>query len=619
MAVATLTAATVASAAPVTELVAIFSPGTDIERVAAEHGLTVVRSLHSDPWAVILSGPVAPGHAAPVPSAEQVLSELRRRDDVRRAFLNGPSRFVPMSFVPNDPLFAPSDSTFNGYRGQWHLANRWTPGRDIHVEPAWLSGYTGSGVVVGVVDDSVDIRHPDLAPNVSVGDSFDFGQNDGDPTGVHSTDRHGTAVAGIIAARGGNGIGVTGVAPMANLAGLRVDFPNQTVAMFVDATLYRSSGPDATISAKNHSYGVPEPWVPTPEDVWALGVSASFGTIHVVSAGNGRGNAGEDSNKKDIQKSPDVITVAAFASSGVFASYSNFGACVFVTAPSSSNRGGEFRIATTDREGALGYNVSSTDNDPMPDLDYTSIFGGTSASAPIVTGVMALLKQANPAADVRFAKHLLARTSRVVDPTDATASSDGGWRTNAAGFTFNQNYGFGLIDADAVLRLAPRYMAASPLVTYRSDVVAVNAEIPDGPTAGIVRSVTIDAPSAAPLEEVLLFLDITHPRRGELDAFVTSPSGYTSRAFARFTNDTGADIQWTFTLNAFWGESVAGTWSVQVRDRTSGNVGTWNAFSLEFRTGTLISIPVPEPAGVAWLGGVAALAGRRPRRVTRIA
>lgn len=581
------------------ELLLFLAPGTDVPHFAAEHRLTHVSTLRSDPDAHVFSLASQPDLVGPLPAASLFLPGLRANPAVRWAFENRRTHFQPMSFAPNDPLFFASDGTFPGYRGQWYLANSAVPGRDVNILGAWARGYTGQGVVVGVVDDSVDIRHPDLSPNVSLTDSFDFGQNDADPSGVFTTDRHGTAVAGIIAARGDNGIGMSGGAPLASLAGLRVDFPNQTVAMFVDATLYRSSGNNPTISVKNHSYGVVEPWEPTPEDVVATAISSAAGTIHVFSAGNGRGGSGEDSNKKDIQKSPDAITVAALGSSGVFATYSNYGACVFVTAPSSSNRSGEVRVPTTDREGSLGYNQSQADSDPMPDLDYTSSFGGTSASSPVVAGVMTLLKEANPAANTRFAKHVLARTSRMVDPNDNTVSSDGGWRTNAAGFKFNQNYGFGLVDAGAVVEMATRYLGVTPLVTLTPGRVDVVALIPDGPTTGISRSITVAAPDAAPLEEVLLTLDISHASRGQLDALVTSPSGYTSRAFARFTGDTGADIRWQFTLNAFWGESVSGEWTVQVRDRTAGTVGTWNSFELQFRTGTLVSLPIPEPGAVA--------------------
>lgn len=596
------------------ELLLFLASGTDVSRFAAEHRLTHVSTLRSDPDAHVFAPATRADLVGPVPTASFYLPALRANPGVRWAFENRRTNFQPMSFVPNDPLFFASDATFSGYRGQWYLANSVVPGRDVNILGAWARGFTGQGVVVGVVDDSVDIRHPDLSPNVSLADSFDFGQTDADPSGVFTTDRHGTAVAGIVAARGGNGIGMSGGAPLASLAGLRVDFPNQTVAMFVDATLYRSSGSNPTISVKNHSYGVIDPWEPTPEDVVATAISSAAGTIHVFSAGNSRGGSGEDSNKKDIQKSPDAITVAALGASGVFATYSNFGACVFVTAPSSSNRTGEVRVPTTDREGNLGYNQSQADSDPMPDLDYTSSFGGTSASSPVVAGVMTLLKEANPAANTRFAKHVLARTSRVVDPNDNTVSSDGGWRTNAAGFTFNQNYGFGLVDAGAVVEMAPRYLGVTPLVTLAPGPVDVMAVIPDGPTSGVSRSITVAAADAAPLEEVLLTLDISHPSRGQLDAFVTSPSGYTSRAFARFTGDTGSDIRWQFTLNAFWGEWVSGEWTVQVRDRTVGTVGTWNSFELQFRTGTLVSLPIPEPGGVAGVLMVAGvMLGRRRR------
>ena len=65
-----------------------------------------------------------------------------------------------------------------------------------------------------------------------------------------------------------------------------------------------------------------------------------------------------------------------------------------------------------------------------------------------MSGILALAKEAQPNLNTRFAKHLLARTCRLIDPYDSTPM--GGWTTNGAGYHFNNNYGFGLVDADAL-------------------------------------------------------------------------------------------------------------------------------------------------------------------------
>src|SRR5262249_35478857 len=283
-------------------------------------------------------------------------------------------------------------------------------------------------------------------------------------------DMHGTAVAGVAAARGGNGIGGTGAAPLANLAGLRCDFSKwfQTDAMFVDATLYHSSGTNTHIKVKNHSYSNSTEYTPNQAQADALAMSTAAGTIHCSSAGNGRDFWGADANQAQPQNSPDAISVAAMGSSGLFATYSSYGANVFVTAPSSSDRSTgyltfEFSITTTDLMGIYGY-CPVIGFDHFPDEGYTSVFGGTSSASPLVAGVMALGKQAQPNLNTRFAKHLLAITSDVVDANDKTIEGDGdgvtpgsAWRKNAAGYYFNQNYGMGLINADAFTRLATQY------------------------------------------------------------------------------------------------------------------------------------------------------------------
>lgn len=506
-------------------------------------------------------------------------------------------------FVPDDPYFH-ADTPSAGWAGQWHLVNEHVAGLDASVAGAWARDITGAGVIIGIVDDCVEAAHPDLAPNFNAANSWDFGQNDGDPSPVDLSDKHGISVAGVAAAAGGNGTGVTGVAPEASIAGLRIDFPNQTRQMFIDATLYNSSGANTSIKVKNHSYGYTSPYVYTQNERAALATSAAAGTIHVFAAGNEFGTSAQDTNKMQTQNSPDCITVAAMGSDGTAAYYSNFGACVFVTAPSSGSSG-LLRVTTTDRTGSAGYNTGS--GDTFPDTSYTSLFGGTSSASPLVAGIMALGKQVQPALDVRFAKHLLARTSRVVDPTDNSLQSDGGWRTNAAGFTFNQNYGFGLVDADAFTAEAVKYTGVTPLITESTGMTAVGVVIPDEDATGVTR--TFSMSESVSLEEVLVSLNITHGYRGDLEAYLTSPSGYTSRLMVRSTSDNLDSIYWTYTTNAFWGEDPLGLWSLNVRDIFANDVGTWNSYSVTTYMGTL----VPEPATLCLLlmGSVTLIRRRR--------
>jgi len=548
------------------------------------------------------------------------------------------------AFVSNDPFYATGNPV--GFPGQWHLSVQ-TSGAvlDSNVAGAWNRDITGQGVTIGIVDDGLQHVHPDLNPNYVAADSFDFGQNDADPSPVFSNsgaaapdgDNHGTSVAGVAAAKGGNGIGVTGAAPNANLAGLRVDFASQTNQMFVDATLYHSSGRIRTIDVKNHSYGVGVPYVLQTTQANATVISHDAGTIHVFAAGNERdahfaaividaNQNGEfdpdidpaidgDSNKKHLGSLQETIDVVAMGSRGLMATYSNWGSNVWVTAPSNSFRAGELSITTTDRIGGAagtgGYNngAGGADGDFFGNLDYTSQFGGTSSASPLVAGIMALGKEAQPNLNTRMAKHLLVRTSKVVDPFDA--SDTGGWVTNAAGNEFNSNYGFGLIDADSFTDQAVQFAGVTPLVTESLPATAVSRTIPDGSLAGI--SETFMLTGLLPLEEVEISLNITHPWRGDLEALLTSPAGTVSRLMFRNIADSFNNVNWTFLSNAFWGETPQGMWTLTVRDVFGGDVGTWNSYSILAKMGTLIAVPEPAAVTLALFGLLGLVVGRRLR------
>lgn len=582
-------------------------------------------------------------------------------------------RRVMAAFVPDDPLFLPGTAAgaASGYYGQWQLDNRMpgsadNAGLDAAVAGAWSRGLTGTGVTIGFLDDGVQGNHPDLSASFRNDVSWDFSATQarnlaatvrGSP--VVRQDKHGTAVAGVAAARGGNGIGMAGAAPAAGIASLRMlgsgRYPGGRSEADVEAAAILYQGQRDTagrpnpylpvdwsggvpVRVKNHSYGPAAAFSGSVQVDAALDESARRGVIHVVAAGNERDEGPTaDANKSGLDTNPNVIVVAALGSDGRYASYSSYGANVFVTAPSSSFSTWDlFSIPTTDRSTSRqGYTSDPGAPDPylasVSGGDYTSAFGGTSSSAPLISGVMALGVEANRYLGVRMAKHLLAETSVRVDPGNPS------WQTNAAGYGFSDDYGFGLIDADAFTEHAARVTSLTSAVTYRSPVIAVAAPFTPAQTS---LTTTYTLPAAAgmqPLETVRVRLDVgnlqTNPLAyrngngrgrgaisGDLEAFLTSPSGTRHRLFSddRFLLGTeyrserqrflSRSFDWTFTSNAYWGESAAGTWTLDVLNKANatqliGRSGVVNDVTFAFDTGSITLAPpgtvgaAPNPGG----------------------
>ena len=499
------------------------------------------------------------------------------------------------SFTPNDPL----------YNDEWHLTA-------ANVQGAWDLGYSGAGVTIGIVDDGVQANHPDL--NVSTTDSYNFTDSITDPSPTLSDQMHGTSVAGVAAATGNNSLGVIGPAYNATIAGLKVALDDsQTDQQFIDATTYHSSSVNSeqnTIKIKNHSYGIASPYLDgagIQAQVTAVSQSTAAGTIHVLAAGN----EGGDANWKRFQSTENAIVVSATGDDGALAYYSNIGANVTVTAPSSDETLNA-SITTTDRTGTDGYNATD-------DGDYTDSFGGTSSAAPLIAGIMALGAEANPDINTRIAKHLLAKTSSQVDAGNSL------WNQNAAGVNFNPQYGFGMIDAGAFVEAAGIYTAATEQVSGTISWDLAGGElIEDRPDDGswlwgTVADVTIDADTFDnPLEEIILTVSIAATDAEtwtptELAIDVLDPFG--NQLAATFYSSSAADVDelvnWNYVVNGFWGEDTTGQWMVGIGDGVDNSAtGTLTDLSMTFNTGSVI----PEPTAIMLLasfGAIALFARRR--------
>jgi len=464
--------------------------------------------------------------------------------------------------LPTDPLFA----------NQWHLQNTGqfsgTSGEDINIVPAWNAGYTGSGVLIGVVDDGLQYTHPDISPNYNASASYDFNGGDTNPAPT-SNDKHGTSAAGVAAARDdGSSCGV-GAAYRAGLAGLRLISAPTTDAQEASALTYHYNSTENLISIYSNSWGPPDanPYAnldsPGPLTLAALkdGVEngrGGKGSLYIWAAGNGL--AGYDNiNYDGYANSRYTIAVGAIDHNGEQAPYSEPGAAMFVTAPSSNSTTG---ITTTDLLGTGGYASG----------DCTNGFGGTSSSAPLVAGVVALMLEANPNLGWRDVQHILAETADVNDPTDLD------WAINGSGHEINHKYGFGRVDAEAAVNLAATWENVGPEVSVKSGTINVNKIIPDGNPNGITSNFVVN--DSIHVEQVEVVFNASHGYRGDLKVILTSPSG-TKSVLSEFRYDGHANYNaWKFTTVRNWGELSTGKWSLKVIDVTSPDQGMFTSWKL---------------------------------------
>lgn len=431
--------------------VVLASGGTTAQQIQADTGLSAVSADVGIDGAFLVS--------ASGLSSEQLIETLGQSSSVRYFYPDIATEGVGRA-LPNDPYLD----------RQWHLINFGqqignpdfqfiyaTPDVDINIEEAWESGITGAGVVIGVVDDAVQLTHPDLAANARPDLSFDFVNNDNNPNPVpNSGDYHGTAVAGLAAAVGNNGIGVTGVAHGAGIAGLRLLGLNQTDFTNAQALFHKAQEIDVYNNSWGPVDGTRQVAGPGPLTEAALRSSVFFGrgglgTIHMWASGNG-GGSGDSSNYDGFVNSRYTIGVGGIDHDGIEANvdgtstnYPEIGPSVLIVAPTGSNPQGILRdrndgaggtlgagLFTTDVSGDTGYNAEpgtivddlEGDSDYFPDLDYTSHFNGTSAATPVAAGVVALMLEANPNLTYRDVQHILVRSASELNRTDPS------WQVN---------------------------------------------------------------------------------------------------------------------------------------------------------------------------------------------
>ncbi|MHB9786316.1 S8 family serine peptidase [Stenotrophomonas maltophilia] len=526
---------------------------------------------------------------------------------------------------------------------QWHLLNtgqavqgdtRPVAGNDLNVDGLFRNGIRGEGVIIGIVDDGLQIAHPDLAANVAAVAGKNFANNSNNPSpSAPDVDNHGTMVGGIAGAVGANGMGVRGVAPAATLKGFNVLASDASGSQTANIEYSWWDGAEAAdVQVFNNSWGAGPgnpnlPFAFSENDIRAYeqalsGTRGGSGGIYVKSAGNNFNNASisqtqdvctTDTKNRGTGCVPagrdprnnlfNVITVGAVRADGVRSSYSSTGAALWVSA-----FGGEYgwqrqvvpgqpavrydpAIVTTDVTGcAQGSNKNTSlrntldGNQSAVDstCNYSAKMNGTSASAPMVSGVAALVLETNPNLTYRDVKYILATTATRNHPNQpAVTLADGrtlvpGWTVNAANRAYSNWYGFGVVNAARAVQVAENFQSLGPLVD--SGWRNTTRRVAIGNTSAAAARLTVQLANVARnVESVQLGFRVNHSNTRQLQFVLVSPSGTRSVVQPAFTSigsglSGSVAIQRNFTnwdllsSNAFLDETGNGTWTLEVTD-----------------------------------------------------
>ncbi|XP_025068263.1 furin isoform X2 [Alligator sinensis] len=461
-----------------------------------------------------------------------------------------------------DTFTEPTDPKFPQ---QWYLYN--TNQRDLNVRGAWEQGYTGKGIVVSILDDGIEKNHPDLEGNYDSDASFDVNDQDSDPQPRYTQmndNRHGTRCAGEVAAVANNGICGVGVAYNAKIGGVRMLDGEVT-----DAVEARSLGLNP-----NHIHIYSASWGPEDdgktvdgparlaEEAFFRGVSqgrGGLGSIFVWASGNG-GREHDSCNCDGYTNSIYTLSISSTTQYGNVPWYSEACSSTLATTYSSGGQN-EKQIVTTDLR-----------------QKCTESHTGTSASAPLAAGIIALALEANNNLTWRDMQHLVVRTSK---PAHLNAND---WVTNGVGRKVSHSYGYGLLDAGAMVSLARNWTSVGP---QRKCVVDILTEPRDiGKRLEVRRKVDAclgRANYVSRLEHVQARLTLSYNRRGDLAIYLVSPMGTRSTLLASRPHDYSGDgfNDWAFMTTHSWDEDPAGDWALEIENTSeANNYGTLTKFTL---------------------------------------
>lgn len=438
---------------------------------------------------------------------------------------------------------------------------------NLNVIAAWTAGWTGKGVVVTIIDDGLETDNPDIKGNYDRLASYDFNDNDTDPTPRYDEDfddvnenAHGTRCAGEIASQANNTLCAVGMAPNARIGGLRLLDGELTDALEAAALSFEPQ----YVDIYSNSWGPVDNGV-TIDGPKSLGMKAlengvlngrgGKGSIYVWAAGNG-GDYGDSCSIDGYVNSIYTIAITAVTSRGRKPWYTEECSAILATAFSSGNvANGDLQIPTID--------ILFT---------CTTNFTGTSAAVPQASGIIALVLEANGNLTWRDVQYIILLSAKS-DQLD-----DGEWGVNGVGRRVSHIYGYGIMDANVMTTLAQNwtsvpkqrhcYFRKTPLLILKG---------PGGHIPIHTENFTVKNCSCKKelnyLEHVELRAIVVYGNLGDLGFVLTSPSGTKSTLLHKRKDVTNHGIfgTWAFMSVHFWGENPYGTWQLDVVNYGSHN------------------------------------------------
>lgn len=279
------------------------------------------------------------------------------------------------------------------------------------------------------------------------------------------------------------------------------------------------------------------------------------GSIFVWASGNG-GKFLDSCNCDGYTTSIYTLSVSSASENGLIPWYSEqCSSSLATTYSSGSKRFKERKIVTTDLHGKC-----------------TDQHTGTSASSPMAAAIVALTLEANPELDWRDVQHITVRAAR---PDGNLKAED--WSTNGVGRRFSHAFGFGLMDAGAMTRLAKEWARVPAQKRCKTAAGALERQVVIEPRSE--QTVVLDASSCGEsvkfLEQLHLHLDLdSRAKRGDLSVMLRSPAKTVSfllapRPFDDVRTGFGLFERWPMMSVHFWGESVVSS------EEEAGDGGKW--------------------------------------------